>query len=66
MNKNELMEENYVGIDVASKFLGIKIVTLRKWIKTKSDLPVHRVGKLWRFKISELDEWILSGKSAKK
>ena len=41
----------------------IKTVTLRNWIK-KEMVPAHKVGKLWKFKRSELDEWVKSGKSA--
>jgi excisionase family DNA binding protein len=33
------------------------------WIK-KTDIPAHKIGKLWKFKRSELDEWIKSGRSA--
>lgn len=63
MSKNA-NEENYISIDEAATYLDIKTVTLRNWIKKKSDIPAHRVGKLWKFKRSELDEWIKSGKSA--
>lgn len=38
-------------------------MTLRNQIKKKPDLPAHRIGMLWKFKRSELDEWIASGKS---
>lgn len=64
MIDNNLMDDNYISIDDAAAYLGIKIVTLRNWIKKKPDIPAHRVGKLWKFKRSELDEWIASGKSA--
>ena len=64
MNKKNAIEDNYISIDEAAKYLGIKTVTLRNWIKKKPDLPAHRIGKLWKFKRSELDEWIVSGKSA--
>lgn len=63
MSKNA-NEENYISIDEAAAYLDVKTVTLRNWIKRKSDIPAHRVGKLWKFKRSELDEWIKSGKSA--
>ena len=65
MNKKNAIEDNYISIDEAAEYLGIKTVTLRNWIKKKPDLPVHRIGKLWKFKRSELDERIASGKSAK-
>ena len=53
-------------VDKSNEYLNIKPVTLRKWIKQKTDLPAHQIGKLWKFKRSELDEWVNSGKSATK
>ena len=64
MIDNNLMDDNYISIYDAAAYLGIKTVTLRNWIKKKPDITAHRVGKLWKFKRSELDEWIASGKSA--
>ncbi|MBE7725127.1 MAG: helix-turn-helix domain-containing protein [Enterocloster citroniae] len=64
MSKNNSLDDNYISIDEAAVYLGIKTVTLRNWIKKNSDIPAHRVGKLWKFKRSELDDWISSGKSA--
>ena len=57
-------QDGYIGLDEAAEYLNIKPVTLRKWIKQKDSLPAHQIGRLWKFKKSELDEWILSGKSA--
>ena len=64
MIDNNLMDDNYISIDDAAAYLGIKTVTFRNWIKKKPDIPAHHAGKLWKFKRSELDEWIASGKSA--
>ena len=63
---SDIFEENWIGIDEAAIYLGISSVTLRDWIKKQiiNDIPAHRIGKLWKFKKSELDEWIKSGKSA--
>lgn len=60
----ERKDDNYIGIEEAAEYLGIKPVTLRKWLKQKPDLPRHQIGKLWKFKRSELDVWVNSGKSA--
>lgn len=57
-------KDNYISLEEAADYLGIKPVTLRNWIKNKEDIPAYRVGKLWKFKCSELDQWIASGKSA--
>ena len=58
------MVENWINIEEAAEYLAIKPVTLRTWIKKDKGLPAHRVGKFWKFKRSELDDWIKSGKSA--
>ena len=31
-----------------------------RWIETKG-LPAHRVGRLWKFRLSEVDKWIEAG-----
>lgn len=63
------MEQNFIdkwiSIDEAAEYLGIKTVTLRGWIRKDDTLPAHKVGKQWKFKCSEIDEWVKSGKSAK-
>ena len=55
--------ENWISITEAATFLGVTKDTIRNWIK-KTDIPAHKIGKLWKFKRSELDEWVKSGKSA--
>ncbi|OCA97837.1 helix-turn-helix domain-containing protein [Clostridium beijerinckii] len=61
---NEKINDGYISIDEAAKYLDIKTVTLRNWIKKENGIPVYRIGKQWKFKCSELDEWIKSGRSA--
>lgn len=61
---SENMNDNYISIDEAAEYLGIKTVTLRNWIKKDEHIPAHKIGKLWKFKRSELDVWVKSGKSA--
>lgn len=62
MNKNKI--DNYISLEDAAEYLNIKPVTLRKWIKEKSDIPAHRIGRLWKFKRSELDDWVNNSASA--
>lgn len=59
----ENITDNYISIDEATEFLGIKTVTLRNWIKKDPEIPAHKIGKLWKFKKSELDAWVQSGKA---
>lgn len=59
------LQENYINLEEAAVYLGIKPATLRSWIKDPyNEVPAHKVGRMWKFKRSEIDEWINSGKSA--
>ncbi len=60
---NVSVSEAWVGINEAAAHLGVAPETIRNWIK-KTDIPARKIGKLWKFKISELDEWVKSGKSS--
>ena len=57
------IRDNYINIDEAADYLGVKPATIRTWIKSRN-LPAHRIGKLWKFKRSEIDAWVESGKSS--
>ncbi len=56
--------EKWVSIDDAAEHLGVKPVTIRDWIRKGKGIPAHKVGKQWKFKLSELDAWVKSGQSA--
>jgi len=55
--------DNWIGVEEAAQYLGVTKDTIRNWIK-KTDIPARKIGKLWKFKKAELDEWVMSGKSA--
>lgn len=62
LDKNE---DRWISIEDASEYLGVNKDTIRNWIKKEiSDIPAHKIGKQWKFKKSELDDWVKSGKSA--
>ncbi len=58
------MEDKWISTDEAAEYLGVKATTIREWIKKNNGIPAHRIGRLWKFKKEELDEWVKSGKSA--
>lgn len=60
---SEILMDNWIGIEEAANYLGVTKETIRNWIK-KTDIPAHKIGKLWKFKASELDAWVKSGNSA--
>lgn len=55
--------ERWMNIEEIAEHLGLSKDTIRRWIK-KESIPYHKIGKLYKFKISEVDEWVDSGKSA--
>lgn len=58
-----MVSDVWIGIDQAASYMGVSKETIRNWIK-KTDIPAHKIGKLRKFKQSELDAWIKSGRSA--
>ena len=60
----KIIDDRWIGIEEAANYLGVNKDTIRNWIKKDTGIPAHRIGKLWKFKKSELDVWVNSGKSA--
>jgi excisionase family DNA binding protein len=50
-------------VDEVARHLGIAKDTVYRWIESRS-LPAHRVGRLWKFKLSKVDAWIEAGGAA--
>jgi excisionase family DNA binding protein len=52
----------WLNLDDIATYLGVSKDTVRNWIK-KNNMPAHKVGRLWKFRKSEVDHWISSGAS---
>jgi excisionase family DNA binding protein len=52
--------EPWVSTKEIAEHLGVTMETVRKWIKLET-IPCSRMGKLWKFKKSEVDAWVKSG-----
>ena len=61
---SEVSAEKWISIDEAAEYLGVKPATIRDWIRKGICIPAHKIGKQWKFKCKELDDWVNSGKSA--
>jgi len=55
-------QERWVGVDEIAAHLGVTRDTIYRWTERKS-LPAHRLGRVWRYKLTEVDEWVRSGKA---
>ena len=56
--------DKWINTEEAAEYLGVKPSTIREWIKKNNGIPAHKIGRLWKFKKDELDEWVKSGNSA--
>ena len=55
--------EKWVNLDEVAEHVGLCKDTIRNYIK-KNQIPFYRIGKMYKFKMSEIDAWVKSGKSA--
>ena len=53
-------EEGWVGIADVATHLSVARDSIYRWVETKH-FPAHRVGRLLRFRLSEVDEWVRTG-----
>ena len=54
-------EEAWVGIAEVAAHLSVARDSIYRWVEAK-DFPAHRVGRLLRFRLSEVDEWVMSSR----
>jgi len=52
--------EPWASVDDVAKHLGVAKDSVYRWIDTRR-LPAHRIGRLWKFKLSEVDKWVRTG-----
>lgn len=52
--------EPWISVDQIAEHLGVTRDSIYRWIDRKS-LPAHRVGRLWKFQVSEVDGWVRGG-----
>ncbi len=55
--------ERWYSLEEISNHLGVSKDTIRAWIR-KETIPFYKVGRQYKFKISEVDAWVESGQSA--
>jgi len=49
--------EPWAAVDDVARHLGVAKDSVYRWIERRS-LPAHRIGRLWKFKLSEVDTWV--------
>jgi len=59
------MAEAWVSVDDVAKHLGVVKESIYRWIENRG-LPARRVGRLWKFRLSEVDAWVQRDAAAEK
>lgn len=54
------MVEAWVSVEQVTEHLGVTRDSIYRWIDRKG-LPAHRIERLWKFTISEVDDWVHTG-----
>lgn len=52
-----MLEDRWLSVAEIADYLGVKRDTVYKWINRK-DMPAQKVGRLWKFRKDEVDDWI--------
>ena len=60
-----MMEDRWLSVDEIAAYLGIKRDTVYRWINERN-LPGHKIGRLWKFRKEDIDEWVKSGEAKEK
>ncbi len=57
MRRSSDMAEPWASVEDVAKHLGVARDSVYRWIDGRR-LPAHKIGRLWKFKLSEVDEWV--------
>ena len=58
-----MTDDRWLSAEEIAEYLGVSKDSVYSWIASKG-MPGHRIGKKWRFKRSEVDAWVVSGRAA--
>ncbi|MEK7689663.1 MAG: helix-turn-helix domain-containing protein [Bdellovibrionota bacterium] len=51
------MTEPWASVEDVAQHLGVVKDSIYRWIENRG-MPAHKIGRLWKFKLSEVDEWV--------
>lgn len=56
--------DRWLSVQEIAQYLGISKETIYRWVESDK-IPAHKVGKQWKFQVSEVNSWIKSGEASK-
>lgn len=54
------MEDRWLSVTEIATYLGVTRDSVYRWVDNRN-MPGHRVGRRWKFRKEEVDEWVKSG-----
>ena len=58
------MADRWLSVDEIAEHLGVSKDTVYTWVNERG-MPGHKVGRLWKFKVGEVDDWVRAGGASK-
>ncbi|MCH2535071.1 MAG: helix-turn-helix domain-containing protein [Bdellovibrionales bacterium] len=61
--------ERWLSVEEIAAHLGVSKETIYRWLEKEDEkrrIPSHRIGRLWKFKASEVDDWVRDGGAQRK
>ena len=55
-----MKREPWVSLEDIARHLAVSQDTVHRWIRNRQ-MPAHKVGRIWRFQICEVDDWVRAG-----
>ncbi len=59
-----MQDNKWLSMKEVCSYLSISRDTVMNWIK-KEGMPAHQKGRLWRFDVDEIDEWMKNNDTEK-
>lgn len=57
------MDDRWMSVDEISEYLGVSKDTVYTWVNDKG-MPGYKVGRFWKFKKHDVDDWVRAGGAA--
>lgn len=65
VHQTAMPENRWLSVDEVANYLGVSRDSVYRWIEGRG-FPAHKVGRSWKSKMAEIDEWVKSGRGAEK
>ena len=59
----DAVSARWLSVEQIAVYLGVSKDTVYAWISKRS-MPAYRIGRLWKFRTDEVDQWVRTGGAA--